>query len=192
MFELILPKLPSHIVTKLRLLSNTLAHNDSDRQWLNDFHMHKVNVVNHSFYKLDNFTDEITELYSKYFNDSIVPYLGVLRNVNDSAACLPTHFDYQRYLAINYYIDLGGNNVRTCFYGEDRIGDISAPKHVRYDEFVLTEEFKFKKDHWYGYSVQRCHSVENIETTRIFLILLPESNPNYIEFSKKYKNLIKE
>jgi hypothetical protein len=103
---------------------------------------------------------------------------------------MPAHYDYYRHIAINYYIDLGGDSVRTCFYDKSREMDMEDSKFFTYDEINLQKSYHLQLNNWYSYSVQQCHSVENIETTRIILILVLKSNPTMQEFVQQHKTLI--
>lgn len=183
-----LPQLPSEIKTKARLLSNQLAHNDSSRQWLNDFHGGTVSAVNHTYDLIPTLDQEIKNLYSEYFNEPIIPMIGVQRNVGKVLGCTPPHCDRARNLAINYYIDLGGENVTTNFYNYQRTdSDRTAAENLRYDQVELVESHQLTTDTWYAFNVQQCHSVENIETLRIFIGIIVESNPDFTKFIEEYK-----
>ena len=48
------------------------------------------------------------------------------------------------------------------------------------------------KEEWHLFNTQRLHSVENIETRRVTVSLMPESAPTIEQFFNKYNYLIKE
>ena len=188
--NLTLPNLPAHIISKLKVFADTLAHNDEERIHLNNFYGGSINTVNHSFVPVHELNAEINDIYSSYFGDTFDTYIGVLRNVNNIPASMPAHYDYYRHIAINYYIDLGGNNVTTCFYDKSRNTDMEDSKFFTPNEINLQKSYYLQVNNWYSYSVQQCHSVENIETTRIMLILVLQSNPTMQEFIQRHKILI--
>lgn len=190
--ELKLPPLAAEIKTKVRLLSNSLAQNDDSRLWINKFHENTVNSVNHSYVWAPELNDEITELYGKYFNEPIKTMVGVQRNVTSKIGCTPPHCDRARNIAINYYIDLGGEDVKTCFYDYiENNRSLNESKNLRYSETNLVSSHTLTNDTWYAFNTQQCHSVENIETLRIFLGLVLESNPEYEQFVQEYQAYIK-
>jgi hypothetical protein len=190
--ELLLPPLPSEIKTKVRLMSNKLAYNDDNREWINEFHNYTVNSVNHSYIWMPELDQIISEIYQKYFNEPIKTMIGIQRNVNLSLGCTPPHCDRARNIAINYYIDLGGENVLTNFYNNIRsVEKLSSSTNFKYNEIDLVDSNRLVENTWYMFNVQQCHSVENIETLRIFLGIVLESNPKYEEFVYEYKKYIK-
>jgi len=190
--ELLLPPLPSEIKTKVRLISNKLAHNDDSREWVDKFHNYTVNSVNHAYIWSPELDDYISDVYQQYFNEPIKSMIGIQRNVNSDLGCTPPHCDRARNIAINYYIDLGGENVLTNLYNNlKNTEDLTSSVNFKYEEVELIESNKLAKDTWYGFNVQQCHSVENIETLRIFLGIVLDSNPSYEQFVSKYKKYLK-
>lgn len=189
--QLKLPTLPVELKTKIRLVSNLLALENDPRLWVNNFHDNTVNSVNHNYVTTPELDEDIKELYGSYFNEPIVSMIGVQRNVTNKLACTPVHCDRARSVAINYYIDLGGDSVETCFYDYKRSDDspITAT-NLRYNQVRRLETYEFEKDVWYAFNVQQSHSVENIETTRIFVGIILESNPDFETFLKENKEII--
>ena len=188
-----LPAMPESLIAKIIDIASTMGHDSGPRHWLNKFHMDTINSVNQQFADASTIAPEINEIYSPYFNQSIIPLIGVMRNVTDQPACLPPHCDRARFIAINYIIELGGPAVRTCFYDYFRIPtDPTTSENIPYDKLSLTHSEQLDKHTWYNYNVQQCHSVENVATTRIFLGLILEHNPTFDQFCQTYSNLIKE
>jgi hypothetical protein len=186
-----LPALPQTTINKIAVIADSMARDNEPRYWLNNYH--STNSVNQQFSVASDLTAEINEIYAEYFNQSVTPMIGVMRNVTDQPACLPPHCDRARYIAINYYIDLGGNNVQTCFYDYYRTSDdLTESKNIIPSELTLSESAQFNKNTWYSYSVQQCHSVENILTTRTFLGLVLENNLTFTQFCQEYKDLIEQ
>lgn len=178
-FKLNLPPLPLELISRIRLISNLTAHNNDSRVWLNEFHDNKVNSANHSFELTpDDINNDINQIYKSYFGEDMFSIIGVIRNVTDRPACLPPHCDRYRNVAINFLIDEGGSNVSTCFYDYTKNPTITLAENVKHDNINLIDTQFFKSGNWYAHNVQQCHSVENIETTRIFLGVVLKSNPS--------------
>lgn len=189
--KLNLPQLPSTIKTAVRLLSNNLAHNDPSRHWLNQFHNESINAVNHGYELVPSINELVREAYGEFFKEPIHAMIGVQRNVTDQLACSPPHCDRGRHVAINYYIDLGGQNVTTCFYNYHR-DDTNPAEAINLTQSSVQKisSHLLVNDSWYVFDAQQCHAVENIETLRIFLGLILESNPTFDEFVSNYNTLL--
>jgi len=191
-----LPEVPDHIVSKIRLLSNTLAHDDErkyGRLWMNEFHGNSRSV-RHEFSPIGDIDPalrlELLSFLSPYFQEEIYALMYVMRNVTNQPAWLHPHCDIGRKTAINYYIDLGGDHVETVFYDHFRITEPNLPENQRDEELVRTASFQHRARTWYCYNSQQCHSATNIETTRILLCICPINNPTIEEFLEKYQHLI--
>jgi hypothetical protein len=190
--KLNLPSLPYYLKVKIRLISNLLALDSNPRIWLNEFHNHEVNSVNHNYVLTPELDTDILKIYQKYFTEPFVTMVGVQRNITNQLSTTPIHCDRGRNMAINYYLDLGGDNVQLCFYDrfrEDQNLDIA--ENIQYQQEVSKlQSFNLEKDSWYAFNVQQSHAVENIETTRIFLSLVLKSNPSYENFFQIYQQLL--
>lgn len=188
--ELNLPAPSESIVSKIRNFAYSLPNDDQARNWLNQFYSNKINAVDQSFQLFNVIDAEINNLYQSYFDCKILPVLGIMKNVTNHVACLPPHCDRARNTAINFYIDLGGSNVVTNFYNYHRIDtDLTEAENVFYENLVIENQYCFKNRTWYAYGVQQCHSVENVETTRIALMLGLETNINFDNFKLQYQHL---
>ena len=193
--ELSLPLLPDDVKQKLMLFAQTLGHTDSSREWLEKFHNTAVNVVNHNFEWCQEINADVAELLQPYFpNEEIVTVVGVMRNTGSELAWLTPHCDRLRHLAINLYIELGGDNVQTKFYDYVRtnVDQMSQSENLTFDSINEIASYRFELDRWYCYSVQQCHAVSGIESTRIFLGLILKSNPTIEQIKEKYPNIVKE
>ena len=187
-----LPKLPKEILTKVRLISNLMAHNDQSREWMNQFHNHNINAVNYQYDLLLELQDEISVLYKEYFDDPLIVSIGVQRNITSTLGTSPPHCDRGRHTVINYLIDCGGEDVQTHFYNHTRTGDLSSAENLNYSSIKITNRYRLAKDNWYCWNAQQCHSVEQLETIRIFIALILETNPTYSNICENYSNLIAE
>lgn len=190
--ELNLPTLPDSIKTKVRLMSNKFAHDNNRRLWLNEFHNNQVNSVNHDYVLSPELDDEVREVYAEYFNEPFVTMIGVQRNVTDQLACTPVHCDRGRRTAINFFIESGGDNVKTSVYDHirDDSDDLNEALNLQYNLVTKLNSYHLKNDTWYAFSVQQGHSVENIETLRIFLGIVLKSNPKFEQFLKEHDKIL--
>lgn len=193
--ELAIPSPPATVIQRLVAFAQTLGHNDSSREWLRRFHNNEINVVNYDFEWAQEINEEMSSFLAPYFpKEDILTVAGIMRNVSDEPAWLPPHCDRLRYLAINFYIDLGGNNVETKFYNYNRQdgADMSEAHNLRFNDIEEIISYKFQTGRWYCYNVQQCHAVSGVETARIFLALIIKSNLTLEQFKEKYSSIIKE
>jgi hypothetical protein len=140
------------------------------KRWLDEFHDNKINSVLHHFDSPDFLTQLVRKEFQHLFpKHRIGGMLGVMKNIKDTPACLPPHCDRSRAVGLNYFITLGGDQVRTVFY--DRVEPIvGVGRNIPYAEIAPVEQHIFNQS-WYCYTVNRCHSVENIESTRLFMAI---------------------
>lgn len=153
----------------------------SSKEWLDEFHHNKINSALHLFSTDDNITALVNHEYGKFFPGvNLVSVIGIMKNSSpDSPACQPPHIDRYRALAINYYINLGGDQVQTSFYDYEESTQITESKNFQYSDFKKIGHCIFDKQHWYAYNVSQCHSIENITDTRYFLSIALADNPGY-------------
>jgi hypothetical protein len=166
---------------------------------LEEFHHHTINPVSFNFFVPDFLTLLVRKEYQHFFpHHQLKGMIGVFKNHTTSPACMPTHIDRTRAIGLNYFIDSGGNDVRTFFYDREDISATGISTNVLYSEVTPIENFIAKPNTWYCYNVRRCHSVENIETTRTFIalkIIRPglgldsDYEYNIIDFQKDYPHL---
>lgn len=140
------------------------------KRWLDEFHNNKINSVLHHFDSPEFLTQLIREEFQHIFpKHKIGGMLGIMKNIKNIPASLPPHCDRSRAVGLNYFITLGGNNVQTVFY--DRVEPtVGVATNILYSDVNPIEQHVFKKL-WYCYNVNRCHSVENIESTRLFIAI---------------------
>jgi hypothetical protein len=120
--------------------------------------------------------DELTRLvkqqYQEYFEMPITASLGYFQNMHrESPSRIPPHHHVQRTTALEYFVELGGPGVRLTLY--DRIPGRSAgaldywlDKDVDYQWHITLD-----KEQWYAFDNTITHSVEDIETNRLFLAI---------------------
>ena len=77
---------------------------------------------------------------------------------------LPIHKDSNRYVAYNYIIDPGGDEVYTCFYD---------------DEHNLIEKIIIEPNRWHRLDVKTFHNVEGMTRPRIAFTVYPPEETNW-------------
>jgi hypothetical protein len=77
---------------------------------------------------------------------------------------LPIHKDTNRYVAYNYIIDPGGDDVYTCFYD---------------DNHNLISKTKIEVNRWHKLDVRTFHNVEGMTRPRIALTVYPSEKTNW-------------
>lgn len=172
-YKLSLPKPSEQLMSFVRRYAEMEPINYSSLKWHNNIQNNEVNCAAGSFFSVPIITILAKREYQKYFTKNIIPVVGRITNTDPiNVASYPPHIDKQRAIAINFYIDLGGDNVETIFY------DTVDPNEIKHEGKVLpynkvrpTNKFCLPKDNWYILDVTKFHSVENIETSRIILTI---------------------
>lgn len=116
---------------------------------------------------LSNFTFiDAPEDVNKWAKENISPYCHAnIQEFSNGSFFFP-HKDLMRVKAINYLIETGGNEVRTCFYEPKKeYSDlpIYARTFIPYERIELVESITFTKGEWHSIDVSKIHSVENID-----------------------------
>lgn len=115
-------------------------------------------------YKLN---DELLNKVLSSFKPEMQEYIeGIFVQTITSSFTNYIHRDPRQY-AINYLIDLGGDNVETCFYQQDKT--------------TLIEKYILPLHTWHILKVYNYHCVNNIETKRKAITI---SFKNHISFDK--------
>lgn len=188
-YQLDLPHPSLELISKVKNFVDTTTLNPSNKGWLDHFH-NSDNSALHLFTLVDSITPTVQEEFGPYFsNTEIMAVIGIMKNPNSTGSvCQPPHIDRARALAVNYYIELGGDNVQTSFYDlEDRTRADSA-QNFQYSQVKKIGHCIFDKHKWYTYNVSQCHSIENITGTRYFLSLVPKSNTANYKVTDLLKN----
>lgn len=192
-----LPALPANLEARIIEAANLIPLDEPGRQWIEDFHNNKINAVSHVYGRSNTFltgdlNDAVTSVYVDYFKEPISIIVGKLSNTQEySFASSPPHCDRLRYVAINYLLQAGGNNVQTCIYKQPRkLDDLSAAENERYENLEINAKICIPEKKWHAYDVQFYHSVERIETSRLLLSILVNSNPTVEIFKQKYYALL--
>lgn len=85
------------------------------------------------------------------------------------------HLDIGRVFALNYFLDLGGDNVLTSWYQEKNMpvhrvkterGKQADTGQVKYDDLTVLATTKFELHKWYLLSTDMLHDVDHITGNR--------------------------
>ena len=166
-----LPLPSSELISIVQDYAKVYVCDPDKKRWLDEFHNNEINSVLHHFDSPEFLTQLLRKEYQHIFpHHKIGGMLGIMKNINGSSACMPPHCDRSRAVGLNYFITLGGNNVQTLFY--DQVQPIiGVATNIPYAEVNPIEQHVFDQTSWYAYNVSRCHSVENIESTRLFIAI---------------------
>lgn len=164
--------LPSpELIDTVQSYARLLVCDPDKKRWLDEFHYNKTNSVLHHFDSPEFLSQLIKKEFQHIFpNHTVSGMIGIMSNVQTVPACLPPHCDRSRAVGLNYFINLGGNNVKTVFYDQQH-PIVGVGRNIHYNELTPVEQHVFDQDSWYCYDVSRCHSVENIESTRLFIAI---------------------
>jgi len=116
-----------------------------------------------TFYFLD-----APEVVKQWVSDNISPNCHAsIQEFSEGTFFFP-HIDFVRTRAMNYILETGGEDVRTCFWKPKLEWAHLKPIHrtyIPYDRIDLIESIVFPIKKWHSLDVQKIHSVENINPT---------------------------
>jgi hypothetical protein len=175
--ELNLPLPSAEIVSVAQSIVKTLTLKDKADIDV----MYSPAVSAHNWFFRANALDALVNKHygSIFHKHRLFSVIGIMRpDDNAIVSCHPPHIDRDRFLAINYYLETGGN-VRTVFY--DRVGKpASRTTWVNYAQANVVSEHILRTDCWYAFDTSRAHSVEGIVSERFLMsIELAGTGPNY-------------
>ena len=177
-YQLNLPHPSQYLLDLVKKFADDTFLDPDRKDWLDKFHNDAINATLHIYTGDSQLTNQLQSEYSKFFTNPIYAVVGIMKNASNSQpACSPPHIDRKRALAINYYIELGGNNVTTRYYDAFSDTKSDVAQNYLYTEVNLVSQYVFEKNRWYAYAVNQCHSVENIDTTRYFLSIMVSDLP---------------
>jgi hypothetical protein len=190
-----LPPLSTEISDQLTKFAMAIPPDSEGQKWLEEFHSNEIHSISVAYGRVpipDQLQQEIRNIYSVFFGEEVKAVVANLSNTyGDRLAESPPHCDRARKVSINYILQTGGDNVRTCFFNEKRKGtDLTAAENLTYDQLTRNFDVCLPYNTWHSFDVQTYHSVENIESTRVLFSLILPSNPDFITFKEKYKDII--
>lgn len=193
-FKLDLPKPSDILISAVKEFVSTVELDFIDATHLKTFHGYDVNYANYTFSRSSLIDDIVRTEYQEFFPDSkISTIIAIMQNTKSIPACVTPHIDSRRSLAMNYYIELGGTNVITSFYDTIKQARPDEGQQYRYDQVTKVDEYCFESNQWYAFQGNQCHSVENIQGTRIALIILKETdhgNLDIVDLFEKNTHII--
>jgi hypothetical protein len=166
-----LPRPSDKLINLIKTVAENQPTNFGGQQAHIDIQSQGVNCAAGEFFNHSEVTELALSEYQHYFYNNITPLIGILRNTrNDMPACYAPHSDRVRSVGINFYIDLGGDNVSTVFYDKhDPEDDLQGGHNARYEDLTKVSEHFCNDSTWYVFDTRQYHSVENIKTTRVML-----------------------
>jgi hypothetical protein len=174
-----LPAPSKEFLDQFRVCCNQLFLDPENKQWLDRLYSNQINSALHLFTHVPELDQALRQEFQQYFHrHQIDCWAGLMSPGSAEPACLPPHSDRGRALAINYYVDLGGDHVTTVFYNRVE-PTLARATNVPYDQVQAVDHQIFGPG-WYAYNVNRCHSVEHIQSTRMVLVVfLITADPAY-------------
>lgn len=184
-YKFFLPEPSTDLINLTRQYALSEPIDISALEWHKTIQKTKINCAAGSFFMKSEITDLVRQEYQKFFGKEIYPIIGVMTNtIENVQASYPPHSDRVRTIGINYYIELGGDNVQTVFYDKHDPIDDTIGGHVEpYENLKPLSCIKFSKNTWYAIDSRQYHSVENILTKR-YLLSLSFINTDYTELTK--------
>ena len=164
-----LPKPSDTLINLIKSIALARPINVESKKWHDSLQYNRINCGAGDFFSNNIVTALSKKEFQSFFKREIHPTIGVIHNVDTSTtASYPPHTDRVRTLSINYYIELGGDNVTTVFYDkQDPINDLAGGNVLPYNEVVEQTKYMFDTNTWYLLNSRKFHSVENIKTSRI-------------------------
>ena len=143
----------------------------------------EINMAMSGQVSLFDFLETIREQYQQYFSNLLIvnSWFDYLINVEPEKgpAILPPHTHTIRTLGINYFIDLGGDEVRTCFYTHKPKSGIAKYEsqskwggYLSFDDVEKYGHIVTEKNKWHAYNTRIPHSVEGVTGTRLFFTIV--------------------
>lgn len=196
-----LPSPSNSLIDQVIQYAKSVQFDVDGKRWLEEFHNGAITAALHT--RGGNFNVDINRQINQEFQQFFPKHkftssVGIFKNNSDHAACLPPHIDQKRALGINYFVDLGGDQVETIFYNFSATTPPDKAINVKLNETGgILNKVRFDQG-WYAFRTSQCHSVENIKTTRIYISIKILNGNNEIDadydfdsFLNDYPELIK-
>ena len=163
-YTLQLPKPSDNLINLIKSIALTRPINVSSRNWHSSIQGLDINCAAGDFFSDNTISLMALKEFQPLFKHRINATIGVMHNVNPLAlASYPPHTDRVRTASINFYIELGGDNVSTVFYDKkDLVSDTVGGNVLPYKEVSAQHEYLFDTGTWYLLNSRNFHSVENI------------------------------
>ena len=166
-YTLQLPKPSNDLINLIKSIALDRPVNIISRNWHSSIQGPNINCAAGDFFSDKKISSLAIQEFQPLFKYSIHATIGIIHNTNPlKSASYPPHTDKVRTASINFYIELGGNNVKTIFYDKKDL-ESEETKILPYKDVSAQQEYVFDTDTWYLLNSRNFHSVENINTTRI-------------------------
>jgi hypothetical protein len=186
MITLKIHNLPAPNDAILAYIKDNVTYGDNQIYYRNkvstDVYNNEINMAMSGQVSLFDMLDIVREQYQQYFDLLIVnSWFDYLINVEPEKgpAKLPPHTHTIRTLGLNYFIDLGGEDVRTCFYTHKPKSGIQKYEpqakwggYLSFDDVEKYGHVVTEKNKWHAYNTRIPHGVEGITGTRIFFTIV--------------------
>ena len=198
--KLNLPPPSDSIIEQIKKFTDAVQYNADSKRWLEEFHSNRINVALHSLGNNDTeINRQMVDQFQKFFpKHRILSTICVMKNNSTNLACLPSHIDRGRALGINYFVELGGDQVETVFYNLSKTTQATVATNVVQEETGGVHSRVIFDQGWYAFKANQCHSVENIQSSRIFttIRILTSNSNTEVDYTldcliKDYPELIK-
>jgi len=197
-YQIDLPRLPYSLASELKDLAKSITVSNEKREWLQNFHNCSETIA-YQEYGTDitqislEVQNSLKNILCKYFPNEKIHYtLGKIEAVANTISITPPHCDRGRFLACNFILQTGGDDVKTVFYNYERNEDnLQTAINLKENDLEPRSSAVFEPNCWYVFNAQQAHGVKNITGSRYLLSILFESNIKYKEFVTKYKHLLR-
>ena len=168
-----LPKPSNQLTSLVKEVVKARPINYQSQHWHKKINPYPINCAAGEFFAEQQVSILAISEYQKFFSERLNPIIGIMHNTESTPASYPPHSDRIRFVGINYYIELGGKDVKTVFYDKvDSDNDLIGGHVLSYDNVPkITHTECFDSGSWYVLSSRQYHSVENIQTSRCVLSL---------------------
>ena len=168
MIQIDLPDLEESFKEQLLKISENVATdiNSVKRRLNHCIRLGRKDIVQDEYIYLDDHKEYLDNLFAERLGGKVTYYLIVARNVIGAPSFLVRHSDDVRHAGINYYLDLGGENVITNFYTPDKTSYVA------------------EKGKYYIVQGGADHEVLNVTSTRVVLGMDLDSLPTYEEYQQ--------
>jgi len=173
-------KLPNPSETLTQMVNDYVSkfeYRDYARGKPNSFYDNLYNTAVHIYKRPDELPTEIVaQVKSEYqgflHNHYISAQVGSIKHVSDAPhSCEPPSCARYNRFTISFFFTAGGDDVPTVFYNHYSPNRDGNALDLKYSEVTEVGRVKLSSNTWYCYPTDWAHSIENITSTRNFLII---------------------
>jgi hypothetical protein len=192
--KLNLPPPSDSLIDQIKEWANSVQFNHDNKRWLEEFHNGAITAPLHLLGVKDkNITEQMILEFQKFFpKHTITSTVCIMKSVDNIPSCLPPHIDRGRALGINYFVDLGGNQVETIFYNFRKSAKAHESSNIQFDKTGGVDTKTVFTQGWHAFAADQCHAVDNITNTRIFTTIRILTSDAETEVDYNLNRLIKD